>query len=63
MSNTQVFFLILIGVGGGITYGRWRSERIRAARAAHLAWKARHDYKKKEKEDDLGNFRKWRRLY
>jgi hypothetical protein len=43
MENQQILMLILLGVGGGMMYGRWRAERIRARAAMRKTWGGRHD--------------------
>lgn len=42
-TNQQVLLWILLGIGGGMTYGRWRAERIRARHAMHQTWLKRRD--------------------
>lgn len=40
-TNQDVLLWILLGIGGGMTYGRWRAERIRARTAMSKTWKDR----------------------
>ncbi len=54
MDNQQVLLWILLGIGGGMTYGRWRAEHIRARRDAHGTMKNKKNYR---------DFKKWRRFY
>lgn len=51
-----MLILIVLGIGGGMTYGRWRAERIRARQAADKAWADR-------KKIDYREHKRWRRLY
>jgi hypothetical protein len=41
-TNQEVLAWILLGVGGGMSYGRWRAERIRARNSMNITWKNRH---------------------
>lgn len=41
-TNYQVLLWIVLGIGGGMTYGRWRAERRRARNSMKTAWKNRH---------------------
>ena len=44
-----MFWWIVLGIGGGMTYGRWRAERLRARRDMSNVWLGRkgyRDYKK-----------------
>lgn len=45
MTNTELLVLIALGIGGGMTYGRWRADRKRARLAAQKAWDGRKDTK------------------
>lgn len=56
MTSEKILIWILLGLGGGITYGRWRSDRARARKAADDAWAKRKD------KDYLGH-KRWRRWY
>jgi hypothetical protein len=42
-TNQQILLWILLGIGGGMTYGRWRAERIRARHAMRATWEKRQD--------------------
>lgn len=47
----MMFWWILLGIGGGMTYGRWRAERIRAHRDMKNVWTGRKSYR---------NYRQWK---
>jgi hypothetical protein len=51
MSDQNIVAGILVGVGGGIVYGRWWAERRRAKEAMRKIWVARHD--------NRGDTRRW----
>ncbi|MGQ0718335.1 MAG: hypothetical protein ACT4NP_13705 [Pseudonocardiales bacterium] len=45
----MMLWLIILGIGGGMTLGRWRAERLRARRDMHNVWAGKdkyRDYKK-----------------
>lgn len=42
-TDHEVLLWILLGAGGGMTYGRWRAERIRARHAMQQTWIKRRD--------------------
>lgn len=49
MDNNMMLWLIILGIGGGMTLGRWRAERLRARRDMHNVWAGKdkyRDYKK-----------------
>lgn len=39
----QMLMLILLGIGGGMIYGRWRAEWIRARAAMKKTWDTKRD--------------------
>lgn len=40
-TDHEVLLWILLGAGGGMTYGRWRAERIRARHTMAATWNDR----------------------
>lgn len=40
-TNQQILFWIALGIGGGMTYGRWRAERLRARHTMRETWNNR----------------------
>ena len=41
----DIMLWILLGIGAGATFGRWRAERIRAYRDMNAIWNAKSSYR------------------
>ncbi|HET9257676.1 MAG TPA: hypothetical protein VFO16_21100 [Pseudonocardiaceae bacterium] len=39
MTHQQMLIVLIVGVGLGMVYGRWRHERLKARAAARKAWR------------------------
>lgn len=42
MDHQQALALIILGIGGGMMYGRWRYERLKAKENMRKTWQGRH---------------------
>lgn len=51
MDNQEMLPWIILGIGGGMTFGRWRAERLRARRDMNNVWKGRDSYR---------DYKKWK---
>lgn len=41
----MMLWLIVLGIAGGMTFGRWRAERIRAYRDMNAVWQNKDNYR------------------